>query len=386
VSQLQKEDHSSPSVTDVLQYFNLITGEWHYAIEIYNECIRINTNLDVRRFNARSSVLSNCIVIFDAEVTECIRPLSVYNTKFISLHEGEKRQLLVKTRLMLLRQSFYAGGEMNCIRPLDKRSAPSYDFVDYEFCYCIPEFHTRLRELRCTKSNNNVGVFYRDKATRFSKHQFVVGVEIELPKRSSKIKRYDKRLWYLDNDVSQIKGDTELITKPLSLAFVRGDRFKKHIHKLYADVEPPTEHNLYTSETAPKGNGSGVHVHVSWHKSLGLESRSLRMYYYNLLEELGGEEFVIGFGGKPKPQLDKYSGYRRGERYDCFNCIGHNHIELRWLATDPDPDVVHKRIRVALDIFQKAVLEYYGTQIKETICLLKKPNFSLLYLKTMNHL
>ncbi len=214
---------------------------------------------------------------------------------------------------------------------------------------------------------------YEGSVYQFARHTFAAGVELEVPMHydSDEAPKELKKHWLFTTDSSQIEGDLEVVSKPTSLAYVRSSRFEDRIQKLYKALGVPKLRSKYTS-SCYGDKGSGIHVHISWHSldSSLVEAARVRHHYYRLCEAKGGKSFLLDVGGKGTQQFDTYSPWRSSyestDKYDCVNCVSANHVELRWLANSPKPEVVHQRIKAAVDIFREAVLQSIREQIEST--------------------
>lgn len=226
---------------------------------------------------------------------------------------------------------------------------------------------------------------YNGKDFSYSTNSFVGGVELEIPvhENSFRMSKVNRRRWLKVTDSSQIEGDLEMISYPANISFFKSENFRKQTRELYAAVGAPDDSTLYTDEYSEKG--SGIHIHISWHLQHNLNSSEVRSFYYKELAKRGGEDFCLAVGGKSEPQFAEYSPYKidhcGGDKYDCVNIVNKNHIELRWLANDPDPDVVCNRVKLAIDIFEVAVVELYKHKIAESTRIhlwTIQPHFKLL--------
>jgi len=212
---------------------------------------------------------------------------------------------------------------------------------------------------------------YNGKDFSFSRRSFSAGVELEIPKHYSNVRmaKVNRRRWERDMDSSQICGDLEMVSYPASLGFYKTDGFLEQVRELYEAVEAPSDRSFYVDDyCSDRPRGSGIHIHIGWHKHNGLCAAEVRSHYYKELEKRGGKDFCLRVGGKSMGQFREYSPYipqcDARQKYDCVHVVGSSHIELRWLANDPDPDVVCERIKVAIDIFEAAVLECYKSKIQ----------------------
>lgn len=249
-------------------------------------------------------------------------------------------------------------------------------FQSFRNDYCVVKMEQALDLIEKHKFETNESSLqfkYEGSVYQFARHTFAAGVELEVPMYydEDEAPKELKKHWLFTTDSSQIAGDLEVVSKPTSLRYVTSSRFGDRIQKLYKTLGVPKSPSKYSSQG--QGNkGSGIHVHVSWHSldaSL-VEAEKVRYHYYRLCETKGGKSFLLGVGGKSKQQFDYFSPWRSqlesAGKYDCVNCVSENHVELRWLANNPKPEVVHQRIKLAVDIFREAVLQSIREQIEST--------------------
>lgn len=231
--------------------------------------------------------------------------------------------------------------------------------------YEITEAMEQTKKYEQEHHQSKLQFSYKGKDFSLSRKSFAAGVELEIPTpyNNARMNLVNKRRWHRDKDGSQIEGNLEMVSLPASLSFYKSDAFVSQVRSLYAAVDAPTKAELYVDEDfCPKG--SGIHIHIGWHKLNSLDAYEVREFYYKELEKRGGREWTKEQGGKSWGQFNEYSPYKPYDllstaKYNCVNVVNGHHIELRWMANDPDPVVVCNRIKLAIDIFEAAVLELY---------------------------
>lgn len=248
-----------------------------------------------------------------------------------------------------------------------------WSFRDSYSCVQIEKALDLIEKHKFETNESNLQFKYEGKVYQFARHTFAAGVELEVPMYydSDEAPKELKKHWLFTTDSSQIGGDLEVVSKPTSLQYITSSRFGNRIQKLYKALDVPKRRTAYSSSS--EGNkGSGIHVHISWHKLDAplVEAARVRDHYYRLCAAKGGKSYLLSVGGKSITQFDYFSAWRpnfeSSDKYDCVNCVSENHVELRWLANSPYPAVVHQRIRLAVDIFREAVLQSIREQIEST--------------------
>lgn len=231
----------------------------------------------------------------------------------------------------------------------------------------IQEVDKEVQEYELANHPYKTALMYKDKSYFFSTNTFVAGVELEIPVYDYKFNRsnsIDKKFWFGHSDNSQIEGDLEVVTKPVSLRYLKSEKFEQRVKSLWQAVEAPDYISAYRCDDEPDSEeetqGSGIHLHVSWHKSIGLNAYDLRMCFLALVHELGWEKYLLDVGGKSKYAMKYFSPVRYqsfdGRKYDAMRVFSENHIEMRWMGSHPDPAVVAARVRSAIDLFEASVL------------------------------
>ncbi len=320
--------------------------------------------------------------------TEDLQMWGAANLTIVDLRKDKSKRLPLN-----IRYYFYGFSVSGYYCPYRVHIISDEGIQSFRNDYCVVQIEQALDLIEKHKLETNESSLqfkYEGSVYQFARHTFAAGVELEVPMYydSDEAPKELKKHWLFTTDSSQIKGDLEVASKPTSLAYITSSRFGDRIQKLYKALDVPKHHKLYSSSS--EGNkGSGIHVHISWHKldATFVEAAKVRNHYYRLCEAKGGKSFLLDVGGKSATQFDYYSPWRPqlggSDKYDCVYCVSENHVELRWLANSPNPAVVHQRIMLAVDIFREAVLQSIREQIESTskiiLCrtlpqtLLKKP-------------
>jgi hypothetical protein len=221
------------------------------------------------------------------------------------------------------------------------------------------EFCVQLKYGKPDDSSTKIN--YNGTNYKFAKTGVVCGVEFELPVAAEHLE-LDKRLWHKDTDGSQITGDLEAVTRPVSVSYINSQKFANNVRKLWKQVKAPADLGAYIdldkTQVPGKTAGSGIHVHFSWDKTLfPVEAERLIARCERLVADKGGEEWLLNVGGKAKFQLREYSGFphrtSRG-KYNFIHQINPHHVEFRFGATHPNPDVAVERVRTMVALFEQA--------------------------------
>ena len=194
-------------------------------------------------------------------------------------------------------------------------------------------------------------VNYRNQRRLFSSSTVVCGVELEIPTTFDK--KLDKRSWHKTTDGSQITGNLEVVSVPISLASVLD--MQRKITKLYQEVGAPSNKALYSK--AGREEASGIHVHFSWTNST-ITCKQLQDMLYWLTDKRGGAYYLRKLGGKSGAAFNSYSPYIPGgtNKYNSFNRVSNNRLEMRWMNNSPDPAIAAARIREAALLFAEAYM------------------------------
>lgn len=220
----------------------------------------------------------------------------------------------------------------------------------------------------CVSLTTPVDVRYSNKVYNFGKNAFICGVEFEIP--VSYNGDLDERYWHKHTDGSQIKGDLEVSTRPLSLAYLSSQKFTNAVSKLWKTVNAPKNPAFYTEED--NEDGSGIHVHFSWQDDT-IDALKLGKLMYKLVRSWGGEDWLLAVGGKSLSNLNCYSRFAEpglGVKYCFVNVLNSKHLELRFAANSPSPEVALARVR-ALSMFFQVSLYIYKKLSIDSVLLLK---------------
>ena len=209
---------------------------------------------------------------------------------------------------------------------------------------------------------------YQDRHFAFDYNQIIAGVELELPVYAD-TSRYYKRLfsnfWAVDTDESQISGDLELQTMPAKIDYFTSGMFKRRLRTVYkhfvdSSNDVPSESH-YVRDGGNKG--SGIHMHVGLPCS-AFSAVDLRNALYDVAAECGGVDFLMKIGGKKKTCFNQYSPFEPTRsnpkhKYQAFRVIRdtstEKRVEIRYMASSPDYDVVFNRIVNAVLLVERAI-------------------------------
>lgn len=202
---------------------------------------------------------------------------------------------------------------------------------------------------------------YRNRTYEFSKTSVAVGVELEFPIDSDKV-TLDTRQWLLETDGSQIVGNLEAVSVPMSLSYVNSQKLEQNLGKLWKRlaVQMPSDPIYYSDES--KNDGSGLHLHYSWDGNhLPICNEELRQAMHKIVTSRGGASYLHRMGGKSIRTFNGYSAFVQltdgnyNEKYLYIHCVSANHVELRFGANHPDQRVVQNRIRAMTKLFTESV-------------------------------
>lgn len=204
-------------------------------------------------------------------------------------------------------------------------------------------------------------VKYRDRTYEFSKTSVAIGLELEFPVDSELVK-LDNRQWLFDTDGSQLTGDLEAVSVPMSLSYINGQKLEQNLGKLWKRLVPHFPSSLDCWSKDKQTNSSGIHIHYSWDENnLPISNMELWEAMHSIVEKRGGEKYLLTMGGKSLSAFQAYSAYckpsveKYGEKYVYINCVCANHVELRFGANHPDQLVVQERIRNMTRLFTESV-------------------------------
>jgi hypothetical protein len=337
-----------------------------------DEQITIETSEDFARLVKRYHFLFNVTLVFTCTPkTKDLELWGAANLTIVDFRENKSERLPLNIHYYYYG---YAISNKNVRYISGKAHNSELTAVGDYTCVNIDEALEHLELYKYQTDDSELKFKYLDKVYKFARHTFVAGVELEVPMfyDDYEAPKELKKHWLFSTDKSQLCGDLEVASKPSSLSYIASKRFYNRIQKLYGSISVPSAISKYVDHNGDE-DGSGIHIHISWHSldSKLVSADRVRKHYYSLCEAKGGKSFLLGVGGKSLAQFDYYSPWLPNlsineEKYDCVNCVDQTHVELRWLANSPDPEVVHNRIREAVDIFKEAVVQSIREQIEST--------------------
>lgn len=231
-------------------------------------------------------------------------------------------------------------------------------------------------------------IVYKSKRFSFNKNQLVAGVELELPVYNRSKQSMYNNFWYVDNDYSQIIGDTEVQSIPMEIEYFTTGLFHRRLRTLYKNFvnNQPYVPKQYDYGNDNTNRGSGVHLHIGLSDSC-FDMFSLRQALYIVAAERGGADFLKDIGGKKDACFQAYSDFtpttRPHHKYQAFRVITNTEqekrLEIRYMASDPDPDVVFGRIVGAVSLVEHALRWLEDREANELVMTMTK--LSMLSLK-----
>ena len=284
----------------------------------------------------------SCIIIIDC--SDLRQVLSMFNCQIVDPSNSQIKTVPISLTYQFEFMPNYIGHERTKSNVLP---IPSSHTVKFNEAYLLV-YDTRL-------------INYADSNFYFHSDFLVAGVELELPVQVTNRQKFFNNFWKCDSDFSQITGYLELQSMPNKAQYFRSCYFLRRLKTAYKHFKAPNNINDYVlPPDSLKHSGSGVHIHLSWAEN-GLLSTTLREAIYDCIKALGGADFLLDIGGKSPNNFDKYSPFYLGlnpsAKYQAVRVVNYSktHIELRWVATSPDPEVTFLRIQAALDIVEMAL-------------------------------
>lgn len=347
----------------IRKHLNLVAGVSDYLESVHERTINVSEYTNLNGYK----IFVGCTFVFDEVPMQPLHLFAVCGCTFVCLEKNKQGQL---AKIDYCYYSSMLPEPMSCYLPKIIESRSSSFRI-----YCmilIAEVSEAAAYVKQHNQENNLSKLqfsYSGKDFSFSSRSFSAGVELEIPVSYDRVHsvKYNRRHWFMETDNSQLEGDLEVASLPTNMSFLKSERFFNRVTELYSLVQAPTDVSSYVDHEHQTTKGSGIHVHISWHKQHNLSASEVREFYYKELASRGGLVFCLTTGGKSFGQFQKYSPYliehEGGLKYDCVNVVNERHVELRWLANDPDPTVVCARIKLAIDIFETAVLELYRQKI-----------------------
>lgn len=245
------------------------------------------------------------------------------------------------------------------------RTYTSYGAIDTKFQVqrSIMGIMDKLVAAKYTNRNydNSRIIKYRNRTFEFAKTSVAIGLELEFPIDSTKI-TLDTRQWLPETDGSQIIGNLEAVSVPMSLSYVNSPKLEQNLGKLWKRLASQMPSNpIYYSDDS-KSEGSGIHIHYSWDgEHLPISNMELWQAMHQLVVKRGGKDYLLNMGGKSIRMFNGYSRFQSpseseyGNKYIYINCVSTNHVELRFGANHPDQCVVQDRIRAMTRLFTESV-------------------------------
>lgn len=231
---------------------------------------------------------------------------------------------------------------------------------------CFDEAVKKLVDIQYPSQEKKRLIKYANKEYNFAGDSVVCGVEFEIPVSYREVKTLDKRLWIKEHDGSQIEGNLEVVSRPLTLSYILSQKFQVQVCKLWKAVKAPTKLSSYVTEETD--SGSGIHVHFSWNPELiNVCAYDVISLVYKKICKLGGSVWLKNHGGKGYINMSSYSRFKKpereeGSRYRFVTKVDDNHLEFRFCANDPDPEVAVRRVRLMSQLFYESFVECHNVQ------------------------
>lgn len=352
------------SLADTIrEHLILVAGVSGNIEALYERTIYVSEYTNLNGYK----IFVGCTFVFDEFPMQPLKLLAVCGCTFVCLEKNKRGQLST------FDYSYYSRTlpePMSCYFPrvIESRSS-SFTTNCLQLVTEVSEAAAQVKRHNQENNQSKLQFSYSGKDFSFSSRSFSAGVELEIPVSYERVRsvKYNRRHWFMDTDLSQLTGDLEVVSLPTNMSFLKSERFFNRVTELYSLVQAPTDVSSYVDYKHQTTRGSGIHVHISWHKQHNLSASEVREFYYKELASRGGQVFCLATGGKSFEQFQQYSPYlsehEGGLKYDCVNVVNERHVELRWLANDPDPTVVCIRVKTAIDIFETAVLQLYRQKI-----------------------